>query len=87
MTRFVVVYERPRARLLLFRQFAHDDWASANTLRNELEMQYRTQPEIEIVLLTSDSIATLQATHSRYFVCVVDPDAPPSLQLDLRKKP
>ncbi|HEX5010952.1 MAG TPA: hypothetical protein VFY71_11175 [Planctomycetota bacterium] len=81
MKHFVVVYDRPSTSLLLFRQFAEGDWPSANTLRNDLELKYRLQPEIEIVLLGSDSIATLKATHSRYFVHVVDPDAPKSLSV------
>ena len=81
MKNFVVVYERPSTSLLLFRQFAEGDWASANRLRNDLELQYRLQPEVEIVLLSSSSIDTLKATHSRYFVHVVDPDAPKSLSI------
>ncbi len=81
MKHFVVVYERPTTSLLTFRQFEHGDWASANRLRNDLELQYRLRPEVEIVLLWSDSVETLQATHSRYFGHVVDPDAPASLRV------
>jgi len=81
MKHFVVVYERPTVKLLLFREFAAGDWASANRLRNDLELQYRLRPEVEIVLLGSDSIETLKATHSRYFVRVVDPAAPASLRV------
>jgi hypothetical protein len=81
MKHFVVVYERPTTSLLRFRQFEQGDWASADRLRNDLELQYRLRPEVEIVLLWSDSIETLKATHSRYFGNVVDPDAPASLRV------
>ena len=81
MKHFVVVYERPTTRLLLFREFAARDWAGANQVRNDLELQYRLRPDVEIVLLGADSIEVLQSTHSRYFVNVTDPDAPGSLRV------
>ena len=81
MKHFVVAYERPATTLLVFREFAQGDWDSANRLRNELELQYRLRPEVEIVLLWSDTIETLMATHSRYFGRVTDPEAPASLRV------
>ena len=81
MKHYVVVYERPTTRLLMIREFGGNDWASANALRNSLELEYRLQPETEIVLLWADSVEGLKSTHSRYFVNVVDPDAPASLRL------
>lgn len=81
MKHFVVAYERPTTTLLVFREFAQGDWDSANRLRNDLELQYRLRPEVEIVLLWSDSLETLKATHARYFGRVTDPGAPPSLRV------
>jgi hypothetical protein len=81
MKHFVVVYERPTTSLQLIREFGGDDWASAHALRNELELKYRLEPETEIVLLWADSLEGLRSTHSRYFVNVVDPDAPASLRV------
>ncbi|MBM3984912.1 MAG: hypothetical protein FJ296_04355 [Planctomycetes bacterium] len=59
MKHFVVVDERPTTSLLTFRQFEQGGWASANRLRNDLELRYRLRPEVEIVLLWSDSIEML----------------------------
>jgi hypothetical protein len=80
MTHFVV-HERPTTCLLTIRQFEQGDWSSADRLRNDLELQYRLRPEVEIALLWSDSLETLKATPSRYFGNVVDPQAPASLRV------
>ncbi len=62
---FLVIYNIPaaHAEVVSFER----DYQSALAAYNEAEEQHRDNAEIEVVLLGSDSIATLQRTHSSYF--------------------
>lgn len=65
MRHFVVVYDRSRAITLEVSE--HDDRSVAYNALTERESEYRYQQNIEVVLLISDSEATLRRTHGRYF--------------------
>lgn len=43
------------------------DYESALLAYNDAEEKHRNDPDMEVVLLGSDSIATLERTHSSYF--------------------
>jgi hypothetical protein len=43
------------------------DYDAALAAYNEAEEQHRTDPNVEVVLLGSDSKETLERTHSSYF--------------------
>lgn len=43
------------------------DYDFAVEAYNEAEARFRTLPEIEVVLLSADSIETIRRTHSSYF--------------------
>lgn len=61
----VLVYHRERATLMLKESFADGDVA----MRRRFELE--RQPEfadMEIVVLSADSEATLRETHGRYFL-------------------
>jgi hypothetical protein len=62
---FLVVYNIPAARAEVV-SFGHD-YVLALKAYNEAEESHRDDPDVEVVLLGSDSIATLERTHSSYF--------------------
>jgi len=70
MKYFVVEYERPTGTLLLCQEFPETDYASAAKLRFERDLANIDHPEVETVLLGSDSLETLKHTHGRYFYSV-----------------
>jgi hypothetical protein len=66
MTRyFVVAYKRSLGRLLQIAEFEQD--AGAFARRMELDLQYRSDPDVEVALLAAESLGELKKTHSRYF--------------------
>jgi hypothetical protein len=67
---FVVEYERPTGTLRLCKEFTGTDYAGAAKLRFERDLANREHPEVEIVLLGTDSLETLKKTHGRYFYTV-----------------
>jgi hypothetical protein len=62
---FLIVYDIPAAKAEVV-QFEHD-YDAALAAYNDAEEHYRDDPEIEVVLLGSDSLETLESTHSSYF--------------------
>jgi hypothetical protein len=62
---FLVVYDIPAAHADVV-QFERD-YESALLAYNEAEEKHRLDPNVEVVLLGSDSIETLGRTHSSYF--------------------
>lgn len=63
MAGFVIEFDR-RTRARRISKFH----TSGEAVRYRLELEdARTNPDIEIVALISDSLATLERTHSRYF--------------------
>jgi hypothetical protein len=66
VTGFILSYHR-RSGELTIEQFTGDDSVSrAASRRLELERE-RTDADVEIASLFSDSLESLQKTHSRYF--------------------
>jgi hypothetical protein len=70
MTYFVVEYERPTGTLRMCKDFPDTDYAAAAKLRFDRDLANIEHPEVEIVLLNSDSLDTLKKTHGRYFYTV-----------------
>lgn len=63
---FILVFDRHAGRLLSKLEFGAE--AKAAVKRYEaLEEQYRESPHMDIVLVGSDSIETVQITHANYF--------------------
>jgi hypothetical protein len=68
MRHFLLVYDRRRGALLETRPF--DDRDAAFHARFEAERAHRTNPTIEVVVLSADSEEALRRTHARYFETV-----------------
>lgn len=62
---FLVVYDIPAARADVT-PFERDYQAALDAYNREEEAQ-RDNPDVEVVLLGSDSVDTLKRTHSSYF--------------------
>jgi hypothetical protein len=65
MVHVVLVYQRERARLLLEESFTDGDQAMRRRFELERQPEYA---DMEIVVLSADSEATLRETHGRYFL-------------------
>ena len=63
---FLLVYDRKRDFLAEQRDFGADMDAAVDAFR-VAELRYQDQPEMDIVLIGSDSIETIKRTHSTYF--------------------
>ena len=63
---FLLVYNRATAELISCQDFG-EDGAGALTARFAAEMKERAKPDVEVIVLSADSTATLMRTHSRYF--------------------
>ncbi len=64
---FLIVYDRPQGSELRFQEYADDKLAQANSDRLAAEIEYAERPEVEIVILRSESAEELRKTHARYF--------------------
>jgi hypothetical protein len=62
---FLVIYDIPKA-VAQVEQF-ETDYEAAVAAYDAAEREHRDNAEIEVVLLGSDSLATLKRTHSSYF--------------------
>ncbi len=67
MKYFLIVYNRHEGRLLELQEYGSDKREQALKERFSRELDERTHPEIEVVLLGADSREALEKTHSRYF--------------------
>lgn len=67
MNYFVTVYDRSNGQSSIRQTFDAAARTDAMRMRFELEDEYRTNPDIEIVVLGADSKEALMHTHSRYF--------------------
>lgn len=67
MKSFLLVYDRRAGKLLLDREFSESERDEALRQRFELEHQYRTDPNIEVVVVTAASREVVEHTHGRYF--------------------
>lgn len=62
---FLLVYDHEQGRLS--ETTTYDDGVEATLAYLEMERKHRSRKNIEIVLIGSDSIETIQQTHSNYF--------------------
>lgn len=62
---FLLVYNIPAGKADVH-PFGHD-YAAALAAYSTAEEQYRDNSDVEVVLLGSDSVETLERTHSSYF--------------------
>lgn len=70
MKYFLLVYHQPSGRLEHEEEFSDAARGAALERRFELERQYRTTPEFEVVLLGARTKKDLLQTHARYFKSV-----------------
>lgn len=64
---FLIVYDRHRGQLLEEPPREFDDQEVALSAYDKAEQAYRTDRNIEIVLVGADSLETVRQTHSNYF--------------------
>jgi hypothetical protein len=74
LVHFLLVYNGPRRVLERCTRF--DDVDAALVAYAQAEDEFRNAPGIEVVLLGSDSLATLKRTHGHYFEAASEPDLP-----------
>lgn len=63
---FLLIYDRRRDELMPHESFGADVDA-ATTAYRAAEIEYHDRPEMDIVLVGSDSLETVKVTHSTYF--------------------
>ena len=63
---FLLIYDRHRDELMSHESFGADVDA-ATTAYRAAEIEYHDRPEMDIVLVGSDSLETVKVTHSTYF--------------------
>ncbi|MDY3665829.1 MAG: hypothetical protein SPH79_03735 [Schaalia hyovaginalis] len=63
---FLLIYDRKRDRLVSSESFGEDVEAATIGYR-AAEQLYHDRPEMDIVLVGSDSLETVKRTHSTYF--------------------
>ncbi|HEU0129871.1 MAG TPA: hypothetical protein VFQ85_02630 [Mycobacteriales bacterium] len=80
MVHYLLVYDRPRGRLL--REEAFEDEREALTERFRVERLHRADPDIEVVVLSAPTKEALRRTHARYFMSVGEMAADWLRQLD-----
>lgn len=64
---FLLTYDRSSGRLIDLKRFNDAERVRALEERFARELQERSRPEREIVLLSADSETDLRTTHARYF--------------------
>lgn len=67
MKHFLLVYNKKTGDLLRITEFEAETGAAALQERFDLEREYRSKPDVEIVVLNADSREALYGTHARYF--------------------
>ncbi len=68
MQHVLVVFDRPKGQVL--REDAYDDEREALAERFRTEKRYRTNPDIEVVVLSAQSPEALRRAHARYFMTI-----------------
>jgi hypothetical protein len=68
MIHLLVAYRRSSQGLLESKQFAADDLRLALAERARLDRQYWGDSDIEVVILTGESLDRMRETHGRYFL-------------------
>ncbi len=64
---FLLVFDHSKNEQLVCEDFG-SDVESATKAYSAMEARYRKSSVVDVVLVGSDSIETVQATHSNYFV-------------------
>ena len=65
---FLIEYNRPKGRIVTFREFEDSRRLEAQDARLEIELDlYRKGIDHEVVLLEAASVEALHRTHGRYF--------------------
>lgn len=67
MKHFILVYNRRNGSLLEQVEFAEEDRATALNELFDREGVYKTDTDVEVVLLSAGSVDELKRTHTRYF--------------------
>ena len=67
MKSFLLVYDRQAGKLVESLEFGETERDEALRQRFEREQRYRTEPNIEVVVITAASRKVLEHTHGRYF--------------------
>lgn len=62
---YLVIYNRREGQIIRHRQYLSAD--PALSARFEAEREFRSDPDVEVVVLGAESWDALQRTHSRYF--------------------
>jgi hypothetical protein len=65
---FLLTYDKAHQLLVDIREYSDSEATAAEALRRQLELKFRNDDGIEVVLLRSESGDTLRKTHSRYFL-------------------
>jgi predicted amidophosphoribosyltransferase len=69
---FLLVYNRRTGETVVQQEFSAAEGRQAVRARFQLERELRGHDDIEIVVLTGTSLASLRKTHSRYFSGATD---------------
>ncbi|MEK7747904.1 MAG: hypothetical protein AAB300_02355 [Nitrospirota bacterium] len=65
---FLIEYDPPQGKLILFEQFQKEEWTRAQDKRLEIELDLnRRGINHEVVILEANCEADLHKTHQRYF--------------------
>jgi len=67
MQHFLLIYDHKAQELQEKRVFTDKECDDATVAYQVAERQYRDDPNIEIVLIGADSLATVERTHGHYF--------------------
>lgn len=67
MSHFLIVYDRPRGRLLSMREYADSEQEAALSDRLAYDAALKYPSDLEVVVLSSPSEAALRRTHASYF--------------------
>ena len=70
MKYFLIVYDQRNTTLLSLEEFQEEEREAASAARFRLEGIHREEPNLEIVVLGSESRQSLMQTHGRYFKSV-----------------
>jgi hypothetical protein len=62
---FLLVFDHARQELVESQEFTHPD--EATEAYERVEREHRADPNLEVVLVGSDSIETVKLTHGNYF--------------------
>ena len=77
---FLIEYNRPKGRMVIFKKFKDSDRIKAERKRLEIELDLnRKKINHEVVLLEAEKESILRRTHRRYFESlrgIVDSTAP-----------